>query len=144
MLYFFRSVMASKPGALRRLGNPFRCFSKTAEVPLSKEPYKPLVQSGFERPVGLWLLGTAGMVAGVIGYGGYTRLTESGLSMTDWSFHGRPLPCTDDDWDAEYAKYQNTLEYQRVHYGLTLDEFKRIYFNEWAHRYAADFPISPY
>lgn len=96
-----------------------------------------LVRPEYEKPVGYWLLGTAGMVASVVCYGGYTRLTESGLSMTDWSFRGRPLPPTEDAWTTEFDKYKNTLEYQKVHYGLSLEEFKKIYFNEWAHRMLA-------
>jgi cytochrome c oxidase assembly protein subunit 15 len=67
--------------------------------------------------------------------GGITRLTLSGLSITEW----RPVvgvvpPLSTADWAAEFAKYQEIPEYRAVHYGMTLDEFKNIYWWEYAHR----------
>jgi len=71
--------------------------------------------------------------------GGYTRLSKSGLSMTDWKFEGRPLPSTEDEWNVEFDKYKVTPEYTQINYGMTLDEFKYIYFVEWFHRMAGRF-----
>lgn len=52
--------------------------------------------------------GTAGLIGGIICFGGYTRLTESGLSMTDWKFRGRSYPRTPEEWEIEFSKYKVT------------------------------------
>jgi len=71
----------------------------------------------------------------MIGLGGYTRLSGSGLSMTDWRIEGRALPYTTEQWTKEFENYKLYPEYQRLHNGsMDLDEFKRIYFVEWFHR----------
>jgi cytochrome c oxidase assembly protein subunit 15 len=94
-----------------------------------------LVKAGFERTVGVWLLGVSGFLISMIALGGYTRLSGSGLSMTDWRIEGRPLPRTEESWIAEFENYKLYPEYQRLHNGtMDLDEFKRIYFVEWFHR----------
>lgn len=94
-----------------------------------------LVKPGFERRVGVWLLGTSGMIYTMIGIGGYTRLSGSGLSMTDWRIEGRGLPRGDDAWIQEFEEYKKYPEYQRLHgASMTLEEFKEIYFVEWFHR----------
>nr|CEL76357.1 TPA: cytochrome C oxidase assembly factor COX15,putative [Toxoplasma gondii VEG] len=94
----------------------------------------PLVAPGFERSVGLWLLGCSGLIFGLVCWGGYTRLTRSGLSMTDWRFQGKKLPQTPEEWEVEFNRYKETPEYQQVHHGITLEEFQQIYFIEWFHR----------
>eukprot|EP00921_Rhytidocystis_pertsovi_P001138 GHVQ01001937.1.p1 GENE.GHVQ01001937.1~~GHVQ01001937.1.p1 ORF type:complete len:353 (+),score=14.08 GHVQ01001937.1:1673-2731(+) len=66
--------------------------------------------------------------------GGYTRLTLAGLSMTDWTFRGSPMPSSEEAWTQQFDKYKMTPEYRKVHYGISLDEFKNIYFTEWFHR----------
>ena len=67
--------------------------------------------------------------------GGITRLTLSGLSITEWQpVVGIVPPLSAADWVAEFAKYQLIPEYRLVHYGMTLDEFKSIYWWEYAHR----------
>lgn len=71
----------------------------------------------------------------MIAIGGYTRLSGSGLSMTDWRIEGRSLPRTDEAWRKEFEEYKEYPEYQRLHAGsMELDEFKQIYFVEWFHR----------
>lgn len=65
------------------------------------------------RPVAWWLLGCAGMVAGMVTVGGITRLTRSGLSMVDWKPHGGLPPLTQDEWNVEFAKYQQFPEFQQ-------------------------------
>nr|QFP40044.1 cytochrome c oxidase assembly protein COX15 [Halisarca dujardinii] len=85
--------------------------------------------------MGVWLLGCCGMVAGAVLIGGVTRLTESGLSMTDWHLiKGMKPPRSQEEWEEEFAKYQQYPEYQYVHRDLTLEEFKRIFFMEYLHR----------
>jgi cytochrome c oxidase assembly protein subunit 15 len=67
--------------------------------------------------------------------GGITRLTLSGLSITEWQpVVGILPPVSAADWAAEFAKYQQIPEYRLVHFTMTLDEFKSIYWWEYAHR----------
>lgn len=94
-----------------------------------------LVKPGYETAVGVWLVGTSGMLFSMIAIGGYTRLTGSGLSMTDWRIEGRSLPRTEEAWVTEFEEYKRYPEYQRLHSGsMELAEFKQIYFIEWFHR----------
>ncbi len=67
--------------------------------------------------------------------GGVTRLTLSGLSITEWKpIVGIVPPLSSADWATEFAKYQQIPEYRAVHFAMTLDEFKSIYFWEYTHR----------
>ncbi|KAJ1832287.1 Cytochrome c oxidase assembly protein cox15 [Coemansia sp. RSA 2711] len=85
--------------------------------------------------VGYWSLFCASMVFGIVVWGGLTRLTESGLSIVEWKpITGARLPTSDREWDDEFAKYKQFPEYHKVHIGISLDDFKRIYFMEWFHR----------
>jgi cytochrome c oxidase assembly protein subunit 15 len=88
-----------------------------------------------ERTIGLWLLVIAGMVFAMVVLGGVTRLTESGLSMVEW----RPVtgwlpPLTRAAWEQAFAAYQEFPEYHKVNAGMTLAEFKGIYWFEYLHR----------
>ena len=88
-----------------------------------------------ERTIGLWLLVIAGMVFAMLVLGGVTRLTESGLSMVEW----RPVtgwlpPLTRAAWEQAFAAYQEFPEYHKVNAGMTLAEFKGIYWLEYLHR----------
>ncbi|KAJ2709652.1 Cytochrome c oxidase assembly protein cox15 [Coemansia spiralis] len=85
--------------------------------------------------VGHWSLFCASMVFGIVVWGGLTRLTESGLSIVEWKpITGAKLPTSDAEWEAEFEKYKQFPEYQKVHIGIGMDDFKRIYFMEWFHR----------
>lgn len=82
-----------------------------------------------------WLLIVAGLVFAMVVVGGITRLTESGLSITEWRpVSGALPPLSDAAWAAEFAKYQATPEYQQINAGMSLAAFKFIYFWEWVHR----------
>jgi len=86
-------------------------------------------------PVGLWLLALAALVAAMVLLGGATRLTDSGLSIVEW----RPVtgvvpPLSAADWQAEFDRYRAFPEYLKVNRGMSLDEFRRIYWFEWSHR----------
>lgn len=88
----------------------------------------------------LWLFTVAGLVFIMVIVGGATRLTDSGLSITEW----RPLlgaipPLSDADWREAFAKYQQIPEYQIVNNGMSLEAFKAIYWWEWAHRFLGRF-----
>lgn len=85
----------------------------------------------------LWLGVMAIMIAGIVVLGGATRLTDSGLSITEWKpVTGVLPPLSQEAWLDEFIKYQGIPEYQQVNQGMTLDEFQTIYWWEWAHRFA--------
>jgi cytochrome c oxidase assembly protein subunit 15 len=88
-----------------------------------------------ERAVRRWLFGIALLVFAMVMVGGATRLTESGLSITEWQpLLGALPPLTDADWQAAFAKYREIPQYRLLNAGMTLGEFKAIYWWEWAHR----------
>lgn len=92
-------------------------------------------EAGRRRAVALWLLSVAALVFLMVVVGGITRLTESGLSITEW----RPLtgvlpPLSEAAWEAEFWKYRQIPEYREVNAGMGLADFKVIYFWEWFHR----------
>lgn len=89
------------------------------------------------RPAALanWLWAVAFLVIIVIAVGGITRLTESGLSITEW----RPVsgvlpPLNAADWAVEFEKYKQIPEYKEINHGMSLAAFKMIFFWEWIHR----------
>jgi cytochrome c oxidase assembly protein subunit 15 len=87
------------------------------------------------RAVGWWLLGIALLVAAMVTLGGLTRLTGSGLSITEWKpVTGVIPPLTEHAWQKEFANYQKIPQYWRENRGMTLAQFKAIYWWEWAHR----------
>jgi len=84
-----------------------------------------------------WLFATAVAVTVTIAVGGGTRLTESGLSITEWKpVTGVLPPLNEAHWADAYGRYLQIPEAQSVHRGITLDEFKTLYWWEWAHRLA--------
>ena len=87
------------------------------------------------HPVAVWLFVCCAMIFAMVVVGGITRLTLSGLSITEWKpIIGVVPPLTASDWAAEFTKYQQIPEYRVVHFTITLDEFKNIYFWEYLHR----------
>ena len=94
--------------------------------------------SGFrasDRAIAVWLLTLCGLVFAMVVLGGVTRLTHSGLSMVEW----RPLmgwlpPLSEAEWQRVFAKYQQYPEYQKINFGMTLAEFKGIFWFEFLHR----------
>ena len=85
------------------------------------------------KAVGYWLLGMSGLVAGMVTVGGITRLTRSGLSMTDWKLQGSLPPMNKEEWMVEFDRYKQFPEWQQRK-NMTLDEFKFIFFWEYGHR----------
>lgn len=83
--------------------------------------------------VGYWLLGISSLIAGIVTVGGITRLTRSGLSMTDWKLQGSFPPMTTAEWNAEFERYKTFPEWQQRQ-SMTVDEFKSIYYWEYGHR----------
>ncbi len=90
---------------------------------------------GARRGIRLWLMVLFAMVVVMIVVGGLTRLTDSGLSITEWKpVSGAIPPMNEADWNAEFLKYQEIPEYQLQNKGMSLSEFKSIYWWEWGHR----------
>lgn len=87
------------------------------------------------RHVALWLLLCSAMVFAILVVGGVTRLTHSGLSIVEWQpIVGVVPPLDQSEWQATFEKYKQTPEYRQVNHGMTLDEFKGIFFWEYVHR----------
>jgi cytochrome c oxidase assembly protein subunit 15 len=86
--------------------------------------------------VRLWLFAVAALVFLLVSVGGATRLTGSGLSITEWQpIVGAVPPLTEGDWQEAFAKYRQTPQYDRVNRGMSLDAFKFIFWWEWTHRF---------
>ncbi|HRE45957.1 MAG TPA: COX15/CtaA family protein, partial [Terricaulis sp.] len=86
--------------------------------------------------VGWWLLVVAALTLAMILVGGATRLTESGLSITEWDLgKGLTPPLSDARWAEEFSLYQRTTQYQELNFGMSLEQFKSIYWWEWGHRF---------
>lgn len=121
----FEDVSADKPGAKADAAKPEAPKPGAAEA----------ARLAGRRRTAFWLLALAGLVIAQILLGGLTRLTDSGLSITDW----RPItgflpPFSDADWQALFARYQETDEFKLQNSAMTLAEFKPIYWWEWSHR----------
>ena len=83
----------------------------------------------------LWLYGICLLILAMVVVGGATRLTESGLSITEWKpIHGTIPPLSEAEWLEEFDKYRQIPQYQLINKGMSLDEFKFIFWWEWAHR----------
>jgi cytochrome c oxidase assembly protein subunit 15 len=90
------------------------------------------------RAVRAWLLLAAAMIFLTLIVGGATRLTESGLSITEWKpVTGILPPLTEAQWRSEFEKYQQIPQYRDIHSGMDLAAFKTIYWWEWSHRVLA-------
>ncbi|WP_431301264.1 heme A synthase [Tabrizicola sp. BL-A-41-H6] len=90
---------------------------------------------GARAGIRLWLVALFLLVATMIAVGGLTRLTDSGLSITEWKPVTGALPPLDEaTWAEEFAKYQAIPEYQLQNKGMSLEAFKSIYWWEWGHR----------
>ncbi len=87
------------------------------------------------RAISLWLWLLTALVVFMVLVGGATRLTDSGLSITEWApVMGSVPPLSADDWDAAFLAYQQTDEFKQQNNWMTLSDFKPIYWWEWGHR----------
>lgn len=97
-------------------------------APLQPPTARPLAISN-------WLLSLCGLIFVMVVVGGITRLTESGLSITEWKpITGAIPPLTEAQWLREFELYKRIPEYQQINNGMSLAEFKNIFFWEWVHR----------
>ncbi|MBX3241403.1 MAG: COX15/CtaA family protein [Chitinophagaceae bacterium] len=91
-----------------------------------------------DKPVAYWLLTGVAMIMIQVLLGGITRLTESGLSITEWKpITGMLPPIGEAAWQAEFDKYKQTDQFRYIHAGFSLADFKFIFFWEWFHRFWA-------
>jgi heme a synthase len=100
-----------------------------------KRPIMNAATDTHTQAIRLWLYAVAALIFAMVLVGGATRLTESGLSITEW----RPLmgtlpPLAENEWQAEFEKYQAIPQYRELNRGMSLEEFKTIYWWEWTHR----------
>ena len=96
------------------------------------------LDSARPRALAWWLFAVAALIVLMVMIGGITRLTESGLSITQWKpISGVIPPLTDAQWQAEFANYKRIPEYQQINQGMTLAGFKAIFFWEYLHRLLA-------
>lgn len=90
--------------------------------------------------VGNWLFLFAFIVAFLVVFGGFVRLTRSGLSITEWNpISGAIPPIGESAWQEEFTKYQETPEFRQINFNMTLEEYKYIFYIEWIHRFVARF-----
>ncbi len=85
--------------------------------------------------ISTWLGILCILIISMVSLGGYTRLTNSGLSITEWQpIRGIIPPSNEQDWQTEFGKYQDSPEFQKINNSMTISEFKHIYVIEFAHR----------
>src|SRR5436309_4617995 len=88
-----------------------------------------------QRVIRLWLYAVAALIFAMVLVGGATRLTESGLSIVEWKpVTGTFPPLSEAAWQAEFDKYKTIPQFQHLNSGMTLAEFKTIFWWEWTHR----------
>ncbi|RLE16538.1 MAG: hypothetical protein DRJ50_14910, partial [Actinobacteria bacterium] len=93
---------------------------------------------GLDDPVTRWLFMVAALVIAMVTVGGYVRLSRAGLSIVEWDVvTGVIPPIGDDAWERSFAGYQQTPEYQIINRGMSLADYQRIFYIEWAHRLIA-------
>jgi heme a synthase len=112
-------------------------FVKQPAAPLSAIVFSAAAprRTTAERPIALWLLACCAMMFLIVVIGGITRLTESGLSITEWQpVAGVLPPLSDAQWQAEFDKYKAIPQYRAIHADMTLSQFKQIFFWEYLHR----------
>lgn len=101
---------------------------------------RPFAAASGAIPIARWLLLVAALVIAIVVVGGITRLTESGVSITEWNpVSGALPPLSNAAWEAEFAAYRATPQYILVNgpAGMTLGDYKVIFFWEWVHRLLA-------
>lgn len=87
-----------------------------------------------DKGVSRWLFVCSGLVFTMVVVGGLTRLTKSGLSMTDWKLTGSMFPIGQEQWEAEFTKYKQSPEFEKTNKDMPLEDFKFIFFWEYGHR----------
>ncbi|KAG0172464.1 Cytochrome c oxidase assembly protein cox15, partial [Apophysomyces sp. BC1015] len=119
-------------GPIKRFASTTVTQATAAAVAASKEA----VPVSVTKPaVAYWLYFNAGLVYAIVVVGGLTRLTESGLSITEWNvISGMKPPRSEQEWVEEFEKYKQYPEYKILNRHMELKEFKTIFYWEWSHR----------
>ena len=113
----------------------YRRFTDLCGTSVHLECFSVQLSKGARQRIGIWLACSAGMTAGAVALGGVTRLTQSGLSMTNWHWlNDMNPPRSAEIWQEEFERYKHFPEYEQMNREMTLEEFKRIYYMEFAHR----------
>jgi heme a synthase len=109
--------------------------TSTTAIPKPVEGATADLAEGKLGAVATWLFACCALIFLMVVIGGITRLTLSGLSITEWKPVGGALPpLSAADWAAEFAKYKQIPQYRLINYAMSLDEFKTVYFWEYFHR----------
>ena len=115
-----------------------RSIFEEVETAEKAAPAKGVIDAGkrgARRGIRLWLMVLFALVVVMIAVGGLTRLTDSGLSITEWKpVTGAMPPMSEAAWQVEFEKYQEIPEYKLQNVGMSLSEFQSIYWWEWGHR----------
>ena len=115
-----------------------KLFEEVGEGAARAEPSGGMIdrgRGGARGAIRLWLMLIFALVMAMIVVGGLTRLTDSGLSITEWKpLHGAIPPLSVAEWEEEFALYRQIPQYELLNKGMTLQEFKSIYWWEWGHR----------
>ena len=94
-----------------------------------------MLDNALHKKRAVWLFVVTVMVIAMVVLGGLVRLTRSGLSITEWNIiTGILPPIGQDAWEEEFAKYQQSPEYIKINYNMTLEEYEFIYYMEYLHR----------
>ncbi|MEM7544571.1 MAG: COX15/CtaA family protein [Pseudomonadota bacterium] len=114
----------------------FEEVGEKPEVPVAAPGAADAKKARNRRIIGGWLWLLLVLVVVMVAVGGLTRLTDSGLSITEWNVViGALPPLSDADWNAAFADYQTTDEYKLQNNWMTLADFKPIFWWEWGHRF---------
>lgn len=96
------------------------------------------MQHSSNKAITIWLTAVGFLVVFLVVFGGWVRLTRSGLSIVEWKIiTGILPPLTEEAWQQEFAEYQQTPEFQKINRAMTLGEYEFIYYNEYIHRLVA-------
>jgi cytochrome c oxidase assembly protein subunit 15 len=115
---------------------PFHVSTGTNRHPIAEMTALEPVPNDPHRAIRLWLYGLAALIVVMILVGGATRLTDSGLAITEWDLVLGFIPPLDRaDWHVEFQLYQTTDEFKFQNSFMTLEQFKTIYWWEWGHRF---------
>src|SRR5947207_2676139 len=118
-----------------RAWTPCACLIRHRRMSMSAISADIVLPARGDRAVGIWLFVIAALIALMVVIGGLTRLTGSGLSITEWQpVTGVIPPLSEADWQTEFAKYTGKPQYELLNRGMGLAAFKSIYLWEWAHR----------
>ncbi|MDQ2068169.1 COX15/CtaA family protein [Xinfangfangia sp. CPCC 101601] len=134
--------MAGKRSIFEEVGQsgPSGTGAGKGKTPASSKGLIDASPKGARAAIRLWMVLLFVLVAAMILIGGMTRLTDSGLSITEWNLvTGALPPLNEAAWLIEFEKYKNFPEFQIQNRMMTLEEFKPIYWWEWAHRFLGRF-----